>query len=128
VRLLRNLGFFLSDDDAGEKPLFGPIAEARSEVSTGATPYFSKENHGVLKIAAAGSKALPFGDVLTAKTLLILSDKALNVTLNGGAQVIALDAPASGRGLAYWEGSFISASLANPGATEATVLYAVTGG
>lgn len=124
MRLLRSLRLILSADAAQAEKLFENTLERiddSAEALKEAAP-------GQIAIAAAATVSLPFGGVTKANLLLLVSNKALKVSFNGGVEQFDLKLSGTNRALALWEGGeFTSVQLENPGAEEATVLYALAG-
>jgi hypothetical protein len=84
------------------------------------------QNSGVATVAAAGTLAVPFGDVTTGYILKISSDESITVKLNGGSETITVVGNSSYRGLLALHGSFTAVSV-TAGATAANVRYCIAG-
>lgn len=124
MKLLRSLKLLLTGDAETQK-LFDLGSMDRSE---DAALVVRRESSGVRDlVAGASSVAIPFGGVVTAGFLLLAVDQTVNVRINGGAESIVVQKPTSGRATFYLEGAITSVVVDNPGAVDATVLYALAG-
>ncbi|HUV11462.1 MAG TPA: hypothetical protein VMX12_10830 [Acidimicrobiia bacterium] len=132
MRFLRQLKLLVAENDDGTGRVSFDDGGSLVRTETAAT-FASLVNDGTLSVAASGTKPIPFGDVTTAYAVLIQSDRELDLTFNGGAEVLKLRAPdqaasPSQRGVLYWEGSFTGVQVVNADpANAANVLYAVIG-
>lgn len=128
MRFLRNLRLLITDDDAGEGlKLFDEADQlGRTEI---VDTFIDAVSSGRLTVDNVdGLVAVPFGDIGTAKALLLAPDGALNFRVNGGSVDLPLGAPSSGRGMLYWEGDITEIRVENPDATNiVSVLYAIVG-
>jgi len=133
VRLFRQISVLITqaDDGTGLKFLDAQGTAAIARASAAAT-FIKKQNVGNLDLAASGVEAIPFGDVTTAKAILLETDRALTIVFNGGADILRLEpdvtASPAEKGVLYWEGNFTGLVVTNTDAlNEANVLYAIIG-
>ena len=123
MKLTRSLKLLITGDSDAAK-LFDHTLEAAEDAAT----VVAEQNSGVMKVAAAATGVvIPLGGVTTARSILIASDKDIVVRLNGGAESISVKKATSARGLLYLEGAVTAIVVDNPGAEDATVLYALAG-
>jgi len=129
MRFLRNLRLLITDDDAGEGLKLFDEANQLGRTETADTFIDAVSSGKLSVINADGLVSVPLGDIGTAKALLLAPDGPLNFRINGGSVDLPLGAPASGRGMLYWEGDITEIRVENPDATSSTVsvLYAIVG-
>lgn len=130
MRLLRDLRLLITenDDGTGVKKFDDQDALGRTETLD---TFFNVENSGEMPVVAAQPfEPLPVGKVLTIKALLVAPDQPIEIRFTGASgQTLTVGAPASGRGMLYWEPDTLvgGVEIRVPGATNASVLYAVAG-
>ncbi len=101
--------------------------KTRSELSTGDTPFFTKQTNSTMVVPNGGaSTPMPLGPVTNGKALSFTYDKAISVSINGGT-AIQLSIPSTGEGVFHLEGAFTTVAFVNNGATNANVSYLVVG-
>lgn len=123
MKALRSLKLTISGDSEAAK-LFDQTFDRSEEAAT----VIAAENSGMRKVASlAANVALPLGGVTTASFVLIASDKDITVRINGGTEDISVKKASSGRGVLYLEGAITALTVSNPGAEDASVLYAFAG-
>lgn len=81
---------------------------------------------GVAKLLAAGSLALPMGDVGTGAILMLRADKEVSVFLNGGAEAITVKPLGAYKGMLVLHGAFTAVSV-TAAAAAAQVEYCFVG-
>lgn len=130
MRFLRSLKLLLSDEDDGTGFRHVDDGDALGLTTTAAT-FAGVVSSGQLNVSNAdGLVSVPFGDVGTAKAVMLAPSAPINFRVNGGAVDLPLSAPstAGARGLLYWEGDVTEMRVANPDTTTAvSVLYAIVG-
>lgn len=113
---------FTGDSDAAK--LFEQTLDRAEDAAT----VVAAESSGQRTVVAgAVGVPLPLGGITTAGFILIASDKDIVVRLNGGTENVAVKKATSGRGLLFLEGAITSIVVDNPGAENASVLYALAG-
>lgn len=123
MKILRTLRLLFTGDSDASK-LFDHSLDASEEAES----VVAEQTSGILKVAAGAVAApLSLGGVTTARTLLIASSVDLIVRLNNGAEDITVKAATSGRGVLYLEGAITAVEFDNPGAADASVLFALAG-
>jgi hypothetical protein len=128
MRLFRALTLLITEDDAGVGIKLFDDGKQLSRDENAAT-FVDVHNDGKLKVTNAnGLVTVPFGDVTTAKAILLAPSGPVTFRINGGTVDFPLGAPATGRGMLYWEGDITGIQVSNPdGTSTVSVLYAIAG-
>jgi hypothetical protein len=130
MRVQRKLTLKVSENDDGTLCKFDD--EGQLSLTTTAAAFATMGGSNNLSVANSdGDVPIPFGSIATAHVLLIVSDRRVNVKINGGSEEIPVDqvgGAAGFRAVLYLETVLTSVVVNNPDAANtASVLYAISG-
>lgn len=132
-RFFRTIQMLVAGDvDDETKALVGPRTETLSGDDGTTPPYFVAEVSASLKLAAGTTARLPFGSptdpVLVAATLFVTTDKAINLSFNGGTKIVKITPPSGQRGAFYMDCNELGDCVVSPQGTGFhDVFFAIVG-
>lgn len=113
----------ISNDADGKNILFGFDDTLAEEVIDTYTRCVS----GKFSVGAAGTEALPFGDVTAVKGIYVKADAGFTFSVNGNPVVTANVASASGSSRVFMQADLSSFSITNGGSSAVTGIWVAWG-